>query len=229
MALELKPNNPSDKDYVIIWYLNTLIESNGQRNMYPMHGAQGSPSSNDIIWAQEYLTGQGYIKNVYKVVYQITEPTGRNFFNSKVYDYVINKIINSSHFVKVSSVISDLKIKDEHGSFSQAILRRIKKNYSVFEIEENDGIMLTEDAKEKYYASKHNFGDEEKETTPSIVVTGNHNAVGNTQSSFDKSFNAEASNKTPAEKSKIPWKTLAEIIAGILLIILAILKFYKII
>jgi hypothetical protein len=57
----------------------------------------------------------------------------------------------------------------------------------------------------------------------------NTGTVGGNQSSFDKSFNAEINSKEPNEKRKIAWKTLAEIIAGILLIVLAILKFFKII
>src|SRR4051794_3162412 len=96
----LGPQKPSDKDLTIIWYLQTLIRHGGQCNMYTQHGIN-SPDSNDIIWAQNYLSGQGYIRhlpNAIGVTYQITE-SGRSFLNKKIYDKVLDTLVKSNDFM----------------------------------------------------------------------------------------------------------------------------------
>jgi len=71
--------------------------------------------------------------------------------------------------------------------------------------------------------------DNARKPQPSTVVIGNQNAVGNTQSSFDKSFNAEESKSSDAKKSKITTETILKITAAIIAVVLAILKGFGII
>jgi hypothetical protein len=239
---KLSPERPSDKDYAIIWYLQILIQHGGQCNMYTMHGKNNPPNSNDIIWAQDYLRGQGYIRhlpNQIGVTYQIVEPDGRRFFNKKVYDKVLEVIANAKWFTKVSSVLEDIHIDDSDGTFAKALTRQIKNNYETTGIEEDDSIMLTEDAKDEYHGSKHDFGEENP--TPAFQyndnrssdtfnfkdsVVGNLNTgkAENQSSSFDKSFNADANSNAPIKKSKIDWPLILKIIAGIIAIVVATLK-----
>lgn len=65
-------------------------------------------------------------------------------------------------------------------------------------------------------------------TSASFVLTGNNNNIA-VQSSLDKSFNAEANSKTPIKKSKTDWELILKITAGIIAIVLAVLKGFGVI
>lgn len=68
--------------------------------------------------------------------------------------------------------------------------------------------------------------DKSRQPPPSTYIIGDKNVVGNNQSSFENSFNADINKSTPAKSKSIDWEKLLKIIGGIILIILAVLKFF---
>jgi hypothetical protein len=242
---QLSPDKPSDNDYVIIWYLQTLIKHNGQCNMYNQGGIN-APDANDRIRIQNYLEGQGYIRNLpndSRTTYQIVEPNGRQFFYSKVYDKVMDTLAKSNDFMQVSSILAELKVDDENNHFSKAITSQIKSNYNVATIEEDDSIMLMDDAKEKYLASKYNF--EEEKASPLLqyndnrsgdtwnlqnATVGNLNTgkAGNQSSSEmarDSPLMESKSNNNPIKPKTTSWLEILSWIVGIIAGAIAIYEF----
>ena len=163
-------NNPYDKDATIDWLLQELIKHGGQKNLYTSHGAN-APRSNDIIWAQDLLSSQGYIRrvdNAIGVTFAISEE-GKQHFYKRVYDKVLVQLAKESDFTKVSSILADLRIEDDDDELANAIEAKLVREDNVFATEES-GIMLKPGAKDDLLQTK--FGLKEK--NPSVAIHNDH-------------------------------------------------------
>lgn len=222
MALlnELNPdNNPYDKDGAIDWLLQTLIKHGGQTNLYPLHG-RNSPKSEDIIWAQDLLASQGYIRRVHNaigVTFAITEQ-GKIYFYKRIYDKVVARLAKANEFVKVSSILTDLRIEDEEGELSNAIETKLIKEEKVFATEES-GIMLKPSVKDGLLHSKFGLGSLNTETVggnQSSEIVRNSPRMDNTNSKIP------TKPKTRSRIEMVAW--IIGIITGLTVIYEFILK-----